>query len=155
MASCAVPGFMPPVSWKNMILVDGAILNILPVQPVKAVGADLVIAVDVGSSPVRNCNLEDGIDTILRSMEIMSFHINSQDRHGIDILLEPEVKEIEWTDYPDYEELIRLGEKAAESKIKTIHEMLNYQLGKKVIQWPKKIYSLLTVPKKHCYSAKT
>jgi hypothetical protein len=25
-------------------------------------------------------------------------------------------------------------------KIKTIHEMLNYRLGKKVIQWPKKIY---------------
>jgi len=141
MASCAVPGFMPPVSWKDMILVDGSILNALPVQPVKDGGADLVIAVDVGSIQDRNCNLEDGIDTILRSMEIMNFFISSQDRDGSDILLEPEVKEIEWTDYPDYEKLIRLGEKAAESKIETIHEMLNYPLRKKVIQWPKKIYA--------------
>ena len=39
-----------------------------------------------------------------------------------------------------YEELIRIGEKAAESKIKTIHKILNYPLRKKVIQWPQKTY---------------
>ena len=88
-------------------------------------------------------------------MEIMSVTLSSTGQQSAEVLLEPEVKEIEWTDYPDYEELIRLGEKAAESKIKTIHEMLNYRLRKKVIQWPKKIYSQLKVPKKHCYSAKT
>lgn len=37
-----------------------------------------------------------------------------------------------------YEKLIRIGEKAAESKIKTIHKILNYPLRKKVIQWPQK-----------------
>lgn len=38
-----------------------------------------------------------------------------------------------------YEELIRIGEKAVESKIKTINKMLNFPLRKKVIRWPQKI----------------
>ena len=41
------------------------------------------------------------------------------------------------------EELIQIGEKAAESKIKTIHKILDYPLRKKVIQWPQKIYDEL------------
>ena len=84
-----------------MILVDGGILNALPVRHVKDDGVDFAIAVDVGSCLERSCYIEDGIDTIQRAMEIMSFHINSQDRHGIDVLLEPEVKNTDWTDFPD------------------------------------------------------
>ena len=38
-----------------------------------------------------------------------------------------------------YEELIRIGEKAVESKIKTINKKLNFPLRKKVIRWPQKI----------------
>jgi NTE family protein len=141
MASCAVPGFMPAISWENMLLIDGGILNSLPFRHVKDGGADLVIAVDVGSCLERHRYIDDGIDTIHRTMEIMSFQISSQGRNGIDILLEPEVRNTDWTDFPDYEELIRRGENAAESKIRTIREMSNYPLRKKMIQWPKKVYA--------------
>jgi predicted acylesterase/phospholipase RssA len=57
------------------------------------------------------------------------------------------------SDFPDYEELVRRGEKAAKSKIKTIHEMLNYRLGKKVIQLPKKIYGGLGKRGYHIFRA--
>ena len=43
----------------------------------------------------------------------------------------------------NYEELIRIGEKATGSKIKAIHKMLKDPLRKKVIQWPQKIYDEL------------
>jgi len=141
MASCAVPGFMPAVSWENMILVDGGILDPVPVRPVKNGGADRVIAVDVGSCLERGFCIEDGIDTIHRAIEIMSLSLSSYGRQSAEVLLEPEVKETDWTDFPIYEELIRIGEKAAESKIEAIRKMLNYPLRTKVIQWPKKIYA--------------
>ena len=47
-ASCAVPAFMLAVSCSNMVLVDGGILEALPVRQVKDDETDLVIAVDVG-----------------------------------------------------------------------------------------------------------
>jgi NTE family protein len=141
MASCSVPGFMPAVSWYNKVLVDGGILNALPVRHVKDGGVDLVIAVDVGSCLHQSCWIEDGIDAIQRAMEIMRFYLCSPGRQSADILLVPEVKTTDWTDFPDYEDLIGIGEKAAEAKITALHEMLKYPMRKKVIQWPKKIYS--------------
>ena len=126
-----------------MILVDGGILDPVPVRPVRNGGADRVIAVDVGSCLDRGCYIEDGIDTINRAFEIMSLSLSSHGRQSAEVLLEPEVKETDWTNFPIYEELIRRGEKAAESKIKTIHKMLNDPLRRKVIQWPQKIYDEL------------
>ncbi len=45
MASCAVPGFMPPVRWDEMVLVDGAVVGPVPACPAKDEGADIVIGV--------------------------------------------------------------------------------------------------------------
>jgi NTE family protein len=123
-----------------MVLVDGGILDALPVRQAKDDGMDLVIAVEVVSCLDRSCYIEDGIDVIQRAMEIMSVTLSCPGRQSADILLVPEVKNTDWTDFPNYKELIRIGEKAAESKIKAIHEMLNYRMRNKVIQWPKKIY---------------
>jgi len=47
MVSCEVPGLMPAVSWKGTILIDGALHNDLPLQPVRKGCVDLAIAVDM------------------------------------------------------------------------------------------------------------
>lgn len=49
-ASMAVPGVFTPVELEGHLLVDGGIVDNLPVDVVKAMGADIVIAVDVGAS---------------------------------------------------------------------------------------------------------
>jgi NTE family protein len=49
-ASMAVPGVFTPVILDGKVLVDGGVVNNLPVDVVRALGADVVIAVDVGAS---------------------------------------------------------------------------------------------------------
>jgi NTE family protein len=49
-ASMAVPGAFTPAKLDGHLLVDGGIVNNLPVDVAKAMGADVIIAVDVGSS---------------------------------------------------------------------------------------------------------
>jgi NTE family protein len=46
-ASVSVPGLFAPVEYRGMRLVDGGLLNNLPADVVKRMGADIVIAVDV------------------------------------------------------------------------------------------------------------
>ena len=46
-ASMAIPGAFKPVRWKGHTLVDGGMLNNLPVDVVLAMGADVVIAIDL------------------------------------------------------------------------------------------------------------
>ncbi|HYR08322.1 MAG TPA: patatin-like phospholipase family protein [Longimicrobium sp.] len=48
-ASCAIPIYYPPLRWKGDFLVDGGVLNVVPVDQALAWGAERVIAVDVGS----------------------------------------------------------------------------------------------------------
>lgn len=49
-ASITVPGLFPPVVWGNKLLVDGGLVNIVPLAPVKQMGADIVIGVNVSGS---------------------------------------------------------------------------------------------------------
>ncbi len=52
-ASAAVPGFFTPVVTDNRVLVDGGVLNPLPIIPTVAAHADIIIAVDLNSSRYR------------------------------------------------------------------------------------------------------
>ena len=51
-ASIAVPGLLSPVSRDGRLLVDGGLVNPVPVSLCRALGADVVIAVDLGSDIV-------------------------------------------------------------------------------------------------------
>ena len=48
-ASIALPGLFTPVRWEGFLLVDGGLANPVPVSLARAMGADIVIAVDLGS----------------------------------------------------------------------------------------------------------
>ncbi len=49
-ASVAVPGLLEPVVWGRKILVDGGLVNIVPTLPVKEMGADIVIGVNLAAT---------------------------------------------------------------------------------------------------------
>jgi NTE family protein len=51
-ASIALPGLMTPVLHQGRMLVDGGLVNPVPVSLCRAMGADVVIAVDLGSDMV-------------------------------------------------------------------------------------------------------
>src|SRR5690606_21678733 len=51
-ASRAVPGILTPVPWKDSWLVDGGLLNPIPVAVCRALGADIIIGVDLNSDLV-------------------------------------------------------------------------------------------------------
>jgi len=52
-ASMAIPGVFKPVKWEDMNLVDGGMVNNLPVDVVRAMGADIVIAIDLQQKEPR------------------------------------------------------------------------------------------------------
>jgi NTE family protein len=53
-ASIAVPGLLTPVRWKERILLDGGLVNPVPVSVVRAMGADVVIGVDVSIDVIES-----------------------------------------------------------------------------------------------------
>jgi NTE family protein len=58
-ASIAVPGLFQPVPHEGRYLVDGSVVNPIPVSLCRAMGADIVLAVDLGSDLVGRYARED------------------------------------------------------------------------------------------------
>jgi NTE family protein len=138
MASCAVPGFMPPIALNDMLLVDGGVIDTVPSGPAKENGNGPVIGVDVGGLLSQQPIIGDGVDAINRTAEIMEYHLSRPGRELADILIEPDVKHLHWTDFLNYEELIERGQQAAASKLDEIHRALKRARRKKILAWPSK-----------------
>src|SRR6202171_1870298 len=60
-ASCAVPGLFQPVLRGGRYLIDGSVVNPIPVSLCRAMGADVVIAVDLGSNRERRFAREERV----------------------------------------------------------------------------------------------
>ena len=68
-ASCALPGIFQPVEMDGRLLVDGGVLESLPVPTAKFLGADVIIAVDVGTR-IKNIQAADIVTVTIQALSI-------------------------------------------------------------------------------------
>jgi NTE family protein len=69
-ASMTVPGVFTPVILEDQLLVDGGIAYNLPIQVVKEMGADIVIAVDVRADLLKRADLENAVSIANQMLSI-------------------------------------------------------------------------------------
>jgi len=122
-ASSAIPGVFAPVVHQGKFLVDGGVVENLPVDTARAKGADIIIAVDIGKS-VYNPNISSVFDVILQSVNIMGYEINKSKVKNADVLIEPNVGNIGITDFSQKKALIEAGVIAAKKAIPRIKQLM-------------------------------
>ena len=66
-ASMSIPAIISPVAWGEMMLVDGGIASNLPIETVRAMGADIIIAVDI-STPLQDENVAQSILSVAEQL---------------------------------------------------------------------------------------
>ena len=69
-ASMAIPGFVPPVEREGKRLLDGGLVNNVPVDLARQLGADIVIVVNVGGDPKPASEINNFID-VLRQTQVL------------------------------------------------------------------------------------
>ena len=119
-ASISIPGAFKPVKWKGKLLVDGGMLNNLPVDVVRAMGADIVIAVDLEQTQheERDFSLKEtfGIGGILDwAVSRPDWKKNKANREDADIYINPQLAEYGVSSFgkESISTMIERGEKAA------------------------------------------
>ncbi len=117
-ASMSVPGMFTPAEIDGRILGDGGLVNNLPVDVVRAMGAEIVIAVNIGT-PLMS---RDQLSSVLGYTAQMVNILTEQNVRGQlallrpdDILISPDLGELTFVDFAKSAQFIALGEKAAES----------------------------------------
>jgi NTE family protein len=132
-ASIALPGLFTPCERDGRLLVDGALVNPVPVSLCRAMGADFVIAVDLGSGlagrQVRSAakNREPNmIEVLTESLNIMQVRITRSRLAGepADALIMPRLGDVGSLDYHRAAESIEEGRLATELMLPQIKQLL-------------------------------
>ena len=116
-SSMSVPGLFAPFKVDGRLLVDGGLVRNLPVEIARAMGADIIIAVNVGT-PLSD---EDRLSTAFGiTDQMIKILIDQNVRASLaalgpqDILVTPEMDGIGFTDFGSAEAAVAAGEAAAE-----------------------------------------
>jgi len=123
-ASSSIPGVFTPVQYFGMTLVDGGVVDNVPVDVAKSMGADLVIAVNIGKNVVNN-NTPNIIDITLQAVDIMANEISAFKMKDADVLIEPDVGSVKMMDFSMKESVMRAGIDAAQKALPEIREKIN------------------------------
>lgn len=115
-ASATVPAALQPAQIDGKLLVDGGIANNIPIDVVKGMGADIIIAVDIGSPLVNKDKLNSAL-AVLDQLSTMLTNASS-DRQKLlltehDILIRPQIDDLSTTDFSIMPIAFPLGVEAA------------------------------------------
>ncbi len=120
MASCAVPGAVPPLAHEGMLLSDGGIIHMVPTDIARQEGAQFVVGVGVTHDLLSTYEMNSAVDIYVRSANIMSYHMEQKMLKAADVVIRPRSGSLHWTDFDLAGELIREGERAAREKLPEI-----------------------------------
>ncbi|WP_137938402.1 patatin-like phospholipase family protein [Chitinivorax sp. B] len=120
-ASSSVPGVFEPVIISGAEYVDGGLTSPVPVRAAKAMGADIVIAIDISSKPTYG-KVNGMMDILLQTVTIMGQSISSYELNDADVVIRPAVGRIGGADFDSKYEAVNVGDKAAVAAIPYIKQ---------------------------------
>ncbi len=123
-ASMSIPLVFPPVDWEGRRLVDGLVVDNLPIDVAKAFGASVLVAIDTGSPPLEASEYESALGVASRVNELLIRRRNRDFEAQADVLVRPDLGAHSTTDYSGLDELIERGHAAARMQVPAIRESL-------------------------------
>jgi NTE family protein len=114
-ASASIPGVFRPFQLDGHEFVDGAILDNLPTGDVKAMKADVVIAISLPLEPVAKGDLDSIFGVLQRAFAVGIEANEARDRKLANVVVIPDIKGFGSNDYLKTAELAKRGYEAAEA----------------------------------------
>lgn len=134
--SINLPFLSRPICRDGAALVDGGVLNVVPADVLVNQGANIVIAVDVSAkirfefagnrpdTPTEDMKIPTTAQTTVRVRTIQDRNIRSIGGGAADLVIEPDVSEVELSDFKRAAEIAKLGRSAAEAALPELREIL-------------------------------
>lgn len=123
-SSTAIPGIFPPYYYNEHKLVDGSLVNNLPVNILRAMGADKVVAVDLNS--INVLPVQGVMQTITRTLGIL---IDQNEDYSLGYmsdhyLIRPEMTGISQLDFDKAQDAYTIGYKFGRSIMNQVYDFV-------------------------------
>jgi NTE family protein len=122
-ASCSIPGIFEPAEVEGRLLVDGGLVNDVPTDVVRDMGADRVIGVDLNADRVVSKRPENLLEVFFRSLNILMHNSARKARRVADVMVVPRLGGFAYHDLSRLDELITRGEQAMRDQIEKVKKM--------------------------------
>lgn len=119
MASSCIPGIFRPSDEGKKMLVDGGIVENVPIHTVREMGAGYVIGVDLNAEQSYE-KPKNILDVILNSFHFIMKSAASLQTEDADLLIKPDLSAYNWTNMDHVEDLMKKGYKDARKALKKI-----------------------------------
>lgn len=124
-ASCAFPGLFEPVLMDRKCYADGGLVAPLPTRAASMLGARRVLAIDVGFSKWSGDAPTNMFQVLYRSLNAAQKHRNPSWEKFADLVISPDVQELEWDSFERADEAIAAGRASMEQALPRLREVLN------------------------------
>jgi NTE family protein len=146
-ASGSFPTLLAPVEIEGKLYSDGGIVNNFPVDEVRAMGADIIIGVDIQDGLKIKEELNSA-PTILNQIVGFQMYQNLKEkRDRVDILIKPDMRNYNVVSFDEVEAIMKIGEEASQKFNSNFKQIAKLQQSK-----PKKKINFKKVEKFHINS---
>ncbi|MBZ5707185.1 MAG: patatin-like phospholipase family protein [Acidobacteriia bacterium] len=114
-ATMAIPGVFTPVEWKGTLLSDGGLVDNIPTDVARNMGAEVVIAVNVGTPLLNREELQSVSGVLVQSIAVMTLANDQQALALADIVITPDLANYSILDFSPRDEITRRGYAAAQA----------------------------------------
>jgi NTE family protein len=122
-ASSSVPGVFEPVSIRGRDYVDGGLVSPIPVSAARALGAKKVIAVDISAKP-KFQSTDSMPQMFLQTFAIMGQQMGANELARADVVISPEVGDLNAGDFSQRARSIEDGSSAAKRQREAIRQLI-------------------------------
>jgi NTE family protein len=121
--SASVPGVVVPVQSGGATYVDGGVLTIVPVRFARALGADMVIGIDIYCG--HDAALKHhAVDTVLKTFRLQSCRLSEHESAEADFLIRPAFEPASATSFAQSDEAVMAGYRAARAVLPALKARL-------------------------------
>lgn len=131
-ASSSLPGFLPPLKYLEYLLLDGCIIQPVPVKAAHNMGANIVIAVDVGQDVLPQNEFDNILDIMARTNLMTGHALNESQLEKADIVIKPDVGQFHWSEFEKMDYFIEQGKNAARSALWDLKKITRRRFRKKM-----------------------
>lgn len=122
-ASIAIPGIITPQKIDGRLLVDGGVVDRVPVSSVRRMGADIIIGCDVAGINTK-AEITSIYEVIMQSLDILQMEIGMNRENESDIMIRPKVEKYSARAFKQIDEIIQEGEKEALKRVAEIKQLI-------------------------------
>ncbi|MBO0352549.1 patatin-like phospholipase family protein [Muricauda ruestringensis] len=128
-ASGTFPSLFEPAEINEQILIDGGVVNNYPIVQVKAMGADIIIGVDVQHDLATRESLSSATEILLQINNYRTVNDMRKKSKETDVYIRPDIDEFSVIAFDRGKQIIKSGEKAAEEKLDELRQIALRQGG--------------------------